>query len=172
MAIARYYKVGVFDTSVPLATGATVTSTTPTPILAGTTTATADCNVSAVRCSAFGANAFPANSSFVASLNIINSATLAGGQTATATNTSGITQAANTTFSTAGGTSAAAITQATLGKFLWSQNIPFTAGANWGEWYTPGFEINFAVSSKFGLYITESSAGTATTFAGEIEFTE
>lgn len=172
MAIARYYKVGVFDTATPLATGATVATTTPTVILAGTTTATADCNVSAVRCNAIGAAAFPSNASFIASLNIINSATLAGGNTATASLTGPGSQAANTTFSTGGGTAAAAITQATLGKFLWSQGIPFTAGANWGEWYTPGFEINVALSTKFGLYITESSAGTATTFSGEIEFTE
>jgi hypothetical protein len=43
MALARAYKVGVFDTSTPLATGATVTTTTPTPILYGVTVATADC---------------------------------------------------------------------------------------------------------------------------------
>lgn len=35
MALARAYKVGVFDTSTPLATGATSTVTTPIPILYG-----------------------------------------------------------------------------------------------------------------------------------------
>jgi hypothetical protein len=172
MALARPYKVGVFDTSTPLATGATVTSTTPTPILTGSTSATSDLNISAVRASCMGAAAFPSNASWAVGLNLLTSTTLTGGQVATAIQLSGVTKAANTTFLTAGGTSAAAITGGTIGKFYWSQNVPFTAGANWAEWYTPGFEINIPVSTLFAIYIIESSAGTGTTFAGEIEFTE
>lgn len=173
MSIARYYKIGVFDTSTPLATGASVTSTTPAAILVGHTTATNDANVSAVRASALGASTFPANASFAASLNVATGS-LSGGNSATAYQIGGggVTLAANTLFWTAGGTSASAISGLTLGQFLWSQEIPFTAGANWGEWYTPGFEINVHASSTFALYITESSAGTGTTFTGEIEFTE
>lgn len=172
MAVGRYYKVGVFDTSTPLATGAAVATTTPTPILYGVTTSSGDCNISAVRVSCMGASAFPSNASFVASLNIVTG-TVAGGNAAVARNltySSGL--AAATTFLTAGGTSAAAITTIVLSNELWAQNLPFTAGANWGEWFTPGFEINIPVSTKFALYITESSAGTGTTFAGEIEFSE
>ena len=30
---------------------------------------------------------------------------------------------------------------------LWSQTIPCTAGANWGEWFTPGFELNVTNST-------------------------
>lgn len=171
MALARPYKVGVFDTSVPLATGATVTTTTPTPILYGVTSATGDCNISAVRAGIIGAAAFPSNASVVVSLNIVTG-TAAGGQAAVAKQLSGVALAAQTTFLTAGGTTAAAITGLTLGAFLWSQELPFTAGSNWGEWFSPGFEKNIPASTKFGLYVIESSAGTGTTFSGELEFTE
>jgi hypothetical protein len=171
MALARAYKVGVFDTSTPLATGATSTVTTPVPILHGTTVATADCNISAIRGSVLGAAAFPSNASVLLSLNIVTGAQ-AGGNAAVSTQLSGVALAGNTTFLTAGGTSAAAITTVTMGKYLWSQEIPFTAGSNWGEWFTPGFEINIPISTKFALFVTASSAGTATTFTGEIEFTE
>jgi len=147
MAIARYYKVGVFDTGTPLATGATSTVTTPIPILYGVTTATADCYISAVRCSVMGAAAFPSNASVVFSLNV-------------------------NTGTKAGGTTAAAITGLTMTTELWAQSVPFTAGSNWAEWFTPGFEIPIPISTQFALFVTASSAGTATTFAGEIEFTE
>jgi hypothetical protein len=171
VAIGRPYKVGVFDTSTPLATGATVTTTTPTPILYGVTAATGDCNISAIRASIIGAAAFPSNASIVCSINI-NTGAQAGGQTALATQLSGVAFAARTTFKTAGGTTPTAITGLTLSTFLWSQDIPFTAGSAWGEWFTPGFEINIPISTQFAIYITQSSAGTGTTFAGEIEFTE
>ena len=171
MAIARYYKAGVFDTSTPLATGATSTVTTPIPILYGVTTATNDCYISAVRCSVMGAAAFPSNASVAFSLNI-NTGTKAGGQAVVPRQLAGTTLAANTVFSTAGGTSAAAITGLTMTTELWAQNLPFTAGSSWGEWFTPGFEIPIPISTQFALFVTASSAGTATTFFGEIEFTE
>ena len=171
MAIARYYKVGVFDTSTPLATGATSTVTTPIPILYGVTTSTNDCYISAVRGSVLGAAAFPSNASVVLSLNI-NTGAQAGGQTALARQFAGTTLAANTLFKTAGGTTAAAITGLTMTTELWAQNIPFTAGSNWGEWFTPGFEIPIPISTQFALFVTASSAGPGTTFHGEIEFTE
>jgi hypothetical protein len=171
LPLGRFYKVGVFDTSTPLGTGATVASSSITPILYGVTTSTADCNISAVRCGTFGAAAFPSNASNTASLNI-NTGSQGGGQTATAVQLSGATLASNTTFKTAGGTSAAAITGLTATTYLWSQQLPFTAGANWGEWYTPNFEINIKVSTQFGVFIQSSSAGTSTTFGAEIEFSE
>ncbi len=171
MALARAYKIGVFDTSTPLATGATVTTTTPTPILHGTTTATADCNISAIRCGIVAGSSFPANAVATFGVNIVTGAQ-AGGNAAVATQLSGVALAAQTTFLTAGGTSAVAITTVTLGKFLWSQDLPFTAGSNWGEWKTPGFEINIPVSTKFAVYVICSAGGTATTFSAELEFTE
>lgn len=171
MAVARAYKVGVFDTSTPLVTGATSTVTTPVPILYGVTTAAVDCNISAVRCGIMGAASFPSNASVVFSINT-NTGTQAGGNAAVAKQLSGIARAAATTFFTAGGTAAAAITGLTMTASWWSQVVPFTAGSNWGEWVTPSFEINIPVSTQFALFVTASSAGTATTFTGEIEFTE
>jgi len=62
----------------------------------------------------------------------------------------------------------------TPGVTLWSQSLPFTAGANWAEWVTPGAEWFFGGSTTTGLamYATCSSAGTATQFLVETVFTE
>jgi hypothetical protein len=172
VAVARFYSIDVFATSTWTATGAAVATTTATPILCGTTLSTNDMNISAVRASCLGATSFPANASFAASLNI-NTGTVTGGQTAVARLLGGGSAlASQTTWKTAGGASAAAITVITQSTGLWSQEIPFTAGANWGEWYTPNFEINVAASTQVALYITQSSAGTGTTFGGAIEYSE
>ena len=40
----------------------------------------------------------------------------------------------------------------------WSQTIPCTAGANWAEWMTPGFEINTTAGTLALTY--EMSNGT------------
>jgi len=50
--------------------------------------------------------------------------------------------------------------------------VPFTAGSDWGEWKTPGFEVNLPISGQFALCVSASTAGTATPFTGEIEYTE
>src|SRR5215472_7475444 len=172
MAVGRYYVVSVFDTSVPLGTGATVTTTSPTAILCGTTLSTNDLNISAVRVGVLGAASFPSNASIIASLNIATT-TVTGGQTASPRLLAGSSSpAAQSTWKTAGGTSAAALASLVLSTYLWSQELPFTAGANWGEWFTPGFEINVPASTQVALYIQASSAGTATTFSGEIEYSE
>src|SRR5882672_1736888 len=172
MAIGRYYVVSVFDTSTPLGTGATVTTTTPTAILCGTTLATNDLNISAVRVGVLGAAAFPSNASITASLNIATT-TVTGGQAASPRLLAGSpSPAAQSTWRTPGGTAAAALASLVQSTYLWSQELPLTAGSNWGEWFTSGFEINVPASSQVALYIQASSAGTATTFAGEIEFTE
>jgi hypothetical protein len=171
MALARAYKVGVFDTSTWLPTGATVTTTTTTPILFCSTSANSDLNISAIRCGVLGAAAFPSNASIYFSINTVTG-TKAGGQAATPTQQSGIAKATLATWSTAGGTSAAAITGLTATTEWWGEPVPFTAGSNWGEWKTPGFEINLPISGQFALCVTASSAGTATTFTGQVEYTE
>mgnify|MGYP003352250693 CR=1 FL=1 len=38
-------------------------------------------------------------------------------------------------------------TFATYNNVLWSQTTPLTAGANWGEWFTPGFELNVSAGT-------------------------
>jgi hypothetical protein len=166
----------VFDTSTYNTTGATITSTSttaPPAILTGATGAAVSVSISAIRVSAFGASAFPSNASFTASIATFTG-TVSAGNTATPVAIGGTALAAASTWVTAGGASAAAITIGTqvMVSLLWSQQIPFTAGANWGEWFTPGFELYIPASTKFGLFVTESSAGTGTTFGGELEFTE
>ena len=172
MPLGRAYKIGVFDTSTWAAVGATVTTTTATPILYISTSANSDLNISAVRCGILGASTFPSNASVVFSINTVTG-TKAGGNAVTPLQLSGIAKASLVTaVSTAGGTSAAAITGLTATTSWWSQEVPFTAGSSWGEWKTPGFEINLPVSGQFALCVTASSAGTGTTFGGEIEYTE
>lgn len=172
MPLGRMYKVGVFDTSTWLPTGATVTSTTTTPILYCTTSSSSDLNISCIRFGILGASSFPSNASIVVSLNTVTGGSISGGNTATPTQLSGIAKTSLATWTTAGGTSAAAITGATATTEWWSEPLPFTAGANWAEWKTPGFEINWPVSGKFALCVTASSAGTGTTFTGEVEYSE
>jgi|SRR6185312_16574500 len=172
MALARAYKAGVFDTATWLPTGATVAGvTTPVPILYGTTSASSDLNISCIRAGVLGAASFPASASVVFSVNTVTG-TKAGGQAVVPVQKSGIAKASLATFSTAGGTAAAAITGLTPTTSWWSQPVPFTAGSNWEDWVTSGFEVNIPVSGQFALFVTCSSAGTATTFTGEIEFTE
>jgi len=171
MALARPYKVGVFDTSVWLPTGATVTTTTTTPILFCSTSANSDLNISAMRIGILGAASFPSNASVVFSLNTVTG-TKAGGQVATPTQQSGIAKATLATWSTAGGTTATAITGLTATTEWWAMPVPFTAGSDYGEWKTPTFEINWPVSGQFALCVTASSAGTGTTFFGALEYTE
>jgi len=176
MSQARAYRVGVFDTSTWNATGATVTTTSttaPTPILTAATPATGTADISRIGISCLGASSFPSNASFTAILAIFTG-TVSGGNAATPEPTGAVTLAANTTFLTAGGASAAAISVASLAltQVLWTQSFPFTAGANWAEWVTPGLELHVPISAKFGLFLTESSAGSGTTFGGELNFTE
>lgn len=172
MAIGRAYKIGVFDTSTWLATGATATTVAATPILYWNTSANSDLNISCIRVGVLGAASFPSNASVVFSINTVTG-TKAGGNAVTPLQLSGVAKASLVTaVSTAGGTAAAAITGLTVTTSWWDMPAPFTAGSNWGEWKTPGFEINHAVSTQFALCVSQSSAGTATTFFGEIEYTE
>jgi hypothetical protein len=48
---------------------------------------------------------------------------------------------------------------ATPGNVLWSQTTPATAGANWGEWFTPGFELN-VTNATVAVTYELGSAGT------------
>ena len=57
----------------------------------------------------------------------------------------------------------ATATFATPGAVVWEQTIPCTAGANWGEWFTPGFEINAGANAGTILALTYEygAAGTS-----------
>src|SRR5258708_29777029 len=131
MALGRAYKIGVFDTATWLATGATVTTTATTPILFISRSANSDINISAVRCGVLGAAAFPSNASVVFSINTVTG-TKAGSNAVTPLQLSGIAKASLlTAVSTAGGTTAAAITGLTATTSGGSQPGPFTPRAAW-----------------------------------------
>lgn len=171
MARGRLYKVSVFDTGTWTPTGGTNAGTTSLPVLYGVTGSSVTLTISDISVGVMGVGTIPSNASVTWSLNIVTG-TQAGGQAATATQKGGPALAAQSSWVTAGGASAAAITGMTLGASLWDRVTPFAAGANWEDVETYGDEIPIPVSTKFALYATPTAAGTSTTFFAEIEFTE
>jgi|SRR5581483_564903 len=171
MARGRLYKVSTFDTSTWTPTGAANAGTTALPVLYGVTTATADLSLSDIAVGVMGVGTIPSNASVTWSLNIVTG-TVAGGQTASPQQQSGVVLASNTTWKTAGGASAAAITGLTQGAALWDRVTPFAAGANWEDVETYGDEIYIPVSTKFAFYVTPTSAGTSTTFFVSCSYSE
>ena len=143
MAVARTYNV---DTN--SATGITIGSTTPGtefPILWANTTS--EYNISAVRVGTYsGSSAFyPSNGTVTFRLRrITQAATFSAGlqgATATAQSIGQSTTAAVSNWYYSTWTNATGTFSSNAGV-VWEQTIPCTAGANWGEWFTPGFEIN------------------------------
>ena len=120
-------------------------------------------NVSAVRVATYsGASAYyPSNGTLTWRLRggmaSTKSAILAG--TGVVNPISQSTTAASSVwiYSTANGSGTA--TFATSGNLLWSQSTPCTAGANWGEWMTPGFEVN-VTNSTMAVTYEVGAAGT------------
>lgn len=103
-------------------------------------------NISAVRVGTYSGSSavYPSNGTITFRLRRVSGTTspiLVG--TASANPTSQSTTAAQSTwiYSTANGSGTGTFSTQT-GAVTWSQSIPCTAGANWGEWFTPGFEIN------------------------------
>lgn len=142
MAIGRTYNVDTgSSTGIAIGTGG-VAGTEWVLMVGGTT---GEFNISAVRVSTFSnaSSSYPSNGTITWRLRHVSGAStgiLVG--TGTAYPVSQSTTAALSTwlYSTSNGSGTA--TFATSGALLWSQTLPCTAGANWGEWFTPGFEIN------------------------------
>lgn len=112
---------------------------------------------------------YPSNGTVLAQLVRVTSYA-SGGTAINAQKHNSTDIAANTTFLDASGS---AITNTeTAGAILWQQSIPFTAGANWAEWVTPGSEWRVSASGIVAIYLTASSAGTATDFAASLVFIE
>ena len=162
MAIGRVYNVDSGQTTgIAIGTGGTAGS--EFVLMYGATAS--EFNVSAVRVSTYSGSSasYPSNGTItwrIRRVSSTNSATLVG--TATAAPISQSTTAAASTwiYSTANGSGTA--TFATYGNVLWEQTIPATAGANWGEWFTPGFELNvtnatIAVTYELGAAGTTSA---------------
>jgi len=156
VAVARTYNV---DTN--SATGITIGSTTPGtefPILYGQIAATSEFNVSAVRVgmlSISGSPYYPSNGTVTFRLRRVAGSFSGGVQGATATaapvGQSTVTAASAWYYSTL--TNATGTFQ-TNSNVVWEQTIPCTAGANWGEWFTPGFEINAGSGAGGTLALT------------------
>lgn len=168
MALGRTYTVD-FGTLAVAAAG-------PTTIAGISCAATNPLDIMAIRFAVFGASTFPANASLQVTLARASTGYTSGGHTVTANPHNAGDIASNTTFyndqTTAAGGTVSAIVGFTQGVTLWQQEIPFTAGANWAEWVTPGAEWRVAASAFAGVYLTQSSAGTATSFGLELVVVE
>lgn len=152
MAIGRVYNVDSGQTTgISIGTGGTPGS--EFVLMYGSTAN--EFNISAVRVATYSGSSasYPSNGTItwrIRRVSSTSSATLAG--TATAAPISQSTTAALSTwiYSTANGSGTA--TFATSGNILWEQTVPATAGANWGEWFTPGFELNVTNSTVAVTY--------------------
>jgi len=152
----------------------TLASTVQTPMLLVSTTTPAICDIQAIRIGTFsGAGAaYPPNGTVQCYLaRAGNTPTGGTGVVPRPHNPADI--AANTAW-----TIASWSTAPTFGTILWGQVLPFTAGANWAEWVTPGSEWRIGPASSTGaaayaaVFLTCSAAGTATEFSIECVFSE
>jgi len=148
----------------------TVATTTQTCILVGTTTAVQTFYVEALRIGIHsGAGvSYPANGSVMAQM-LRSTGTATGGGTATKNPANTGDVAAQSAW-LSGSTAITALTATAVEP--WGQELPFTAGSNWGEWWTPGAEVQCPISSNLALWVTCSSAGTATQFKAQLVISE
>jgi hypothetical protein len=148
----------------------TYTGTSATPIFYGAAAATNPLDIECIRIAIYSGSSvsFPSNGTVQVQLCRVTGSE-SGGTSVTANPHNPSDIAANTLFHDATGT---AITGLTQGVVLWSQTLPFTAGANWAEWTTPGSEWRIAASGACAIYLAASSAGTATEFQSELVFIE
>ena len=159
MAIGRTYNIDTGQTAgIAIGTGGTAGS--EFVLMYGGTAG--EFNVSAVRVGTYSGSSasYPSNGTItwrIRQVSSTKSATLAGTATAAPISQSTTAAASVWIYSTANGSGTA--TFATYGNVLWSQTIPCTAGANWGEWFTPGFELN-VTNSTIAVTYELGAAGT------------
>jgi hypothetical protein len=162
VAVARVYNVDSnLSTGISIGTGGA--SGTEQVLMYGVTPAGAEFNISAVRVALYSLSsaAYPSNGSITFRLRPVSSTSsgiLVGTGTARAIGQSTTAAASIWIFSTANGSGTGTFATMTTSP-LWSQTIPCTAGANWAEWMTPGFEINQAPSGTLA-FTYEMSNGT------------
>jgi hypothetical protein len=148
----------------------TLAATTQTLMLAATAPSTATCDIQAIRIGlASGSGvSYPANGTVACGLYRNTGARTAGLALTPSPHNTGDVAAQTSWWS-----GSTAITGFTIGTaLLWNIVLPFTAGANWGEWVTPGAEWRIPISASAGIWLTCSSAGTATQFQIEAVFSE
>jgi hypothetical protein len=164
VALARVYNVDVGgnpNTGIAIGTGG-VAGTEYVLMYGGSA---GEFNISAIRVSTYSGSSasYPSNGTITWRLRRVsstNSATLVGTATAAPIGQSTTAAASVWIYSTANGSGTA--TFATYSNVLWEQTIPATAGANWGEWFTPGFELNqtngtLAITYQLGAAGTTSA---------------
>jgi hypothetical protein len=146
------------------------TATSATPILSGSTGSAVTADIQAIRVGSYAGSSvsYPTNGTVLVQLARATG-TAGGGSSVTPAPHNSTDLAAQSTWLDA---HSAAITGLTQGVTLWQQTLPFTAGANWSEWVTPGSEWRLPISANVAVYLTASAAGTATDFEVEIVFAE
>lgn len=168
MAIGRIY-------TAESGTCALATTTPSALIWAWPGAATVTMDILAVRLgttSSGGTPSYPTNG--VVQVQLVRATgTITGGASVTPNPHNSGDIAANSVWKSA---STAITGQPTVGVVLWGIQIPFTAGASWAEYPTPGLEWRVPASGTAGtgiaLMTTQSSAGTNTAFTAEIVFAE
>jgi hypothetical protein len=152
-----------------------VAAATQTPILMVATPSTANVYVMALRIgimSQAGAS-YSANGSvqpyFARTSNTPNAT---GATTTTPTPHRAGGQAANSTWTVSGWTTAPQCPSPTAGGVLWGEPFPLSAGAGWGEWVTPQAEWEIGANSYGAVFVTCSVATTGIAFACEVVFAE
>ena len=150
------------------------TTTTLTPVMAGSATTTAPFDIACVRIgfhAAGSTSTFPTSASVLCQLSRTTGA-IGGGSAITARiaphNTTDPASNAGYLYDA----SSAGITGLTQGVNLWSEPLPFSAGSNWAEWVSPGSEWRISANTTFALFVTASAAGTLTDVAAELVWVE
>ena len=163
MAIGRVYNVDVNSvTGIAIGTGG-VPGTEYVILVGGST---GEFNVSAIRVATISGSSasYPSNGTITWRLRRVtgtNSGLFVS--TATVAPIGPSTTAATSTwlFSSANGSGTG--TYATSDNVIWEQTTPCTAGANWGEWFTPGFELNVGPGNQTTLLAMTYELGSAGT---------
>ena len=168
MSLARVYNVDLNS-----ATGVPIGSTNPGTefvLLYGAVNAGTEFNISAIRVGTYSGSSayYPSNGSITWRLRKVSGTLLpAGGSGGTAT-ANPIGQSTNSAVSSwyfSNLTNATATFATQTGAVLWEQTIPCTAGANWGEWFTPGFEVNLGAAGAGSLALTYEYGAAGTSVA-------
>lgn len=147
MALARVYNVdvnttGANDPGINVGTGGVIGN--ENVLMYGATAG--EFNISAIRIALYSKSnaSYPTNGSItfrIRPVSSTNTGILVGTGTAKPISQSTTAAASTWIYSTASGSGTGTFATMTTAP-LWSQTLPATAGANWGEWFTPGFEIN------------------------------
>jgi hypothetical protein len=154
VALARVYNVDTNSaTGISIGTGGV--SGTEYVLMYGVAGAGVEFNISAVRVALYSLSSavYPSNGSITFRLRPVASTLsgiLVGTGTAKIIGQSTTAAASTWIYSTANGSGTGTFATMTTAP-LWSQTIPCTAGANWAEWMTPGFELNQAPSGTLAF---------------------